>query len=574
MPNGAPFAPLEADLWEQIPAVARGPVQAVWDYARAMYWEGQEHRAQRREKSIASCGTCSDLREENDQLRQTVEELKAENAALKEQLNRNSSNSSSPPSSDPPGKRYVKRRKRSGRRPGGQPGHPGHQRPLVPEEQVDEANDCYPEECEWCGHELSRSQTDDGDGPLRHQIAHLPKVRIRVVEYRLHTKRCSRCLQLTGARVPEGVPEGNFSPEVEATVAVLTGCYPLSRRQAVSLMQDLFGLNMSLGVVPTIEKRVTQAVADAVAEAKDSVEQSPVVNNDATGWFQNGKRRYMFISVMPDVVTFDIVPKHNAEVVAQLLGPGFKGFLVSDRHSIYSVVPTDQRQVCLSHVDRDFAKMADRGGESQSVGEAGADLIDLAFKEWHRYKAGEIDRQQLKVQFKPIEKGMQSILKDGAACCSHSTDKPCLHRKTQKTCKNLLEILPAFWTFVHHEGIEPTNNASEQGLRRGVIKRKLSFGAKSQAGNQFVESMMTVAATLTKQGRHILSFLTAALVAALTDEKGPSLMPDKHASHVLRPGRCSPAAPHVKNLAHPPRASPSEGQPRAPGSSPRANMVN
>ena len=161
-------------------------------------------------------------------------------------------------------------------------------------------------------------------------------------------------------------------------------------------------------------------------------------------------------------------------------------------------------------------------------------------------------------------------MKDGAACCNHPKDEPCLHRKTQKTCKNLLEILPAFWTFVYRHGVEPTNNASEQGLRRGVIKRKLSFGAKSSAGNRYVESMMTVAATLTKQGRHILSFLTASLVAALTGPPGPSLMPEKppKQQRTLRPEKCRPAAPGVNKLAHPSRTSPSVGQPRAPDSVP------
>jgi hypothetical protein len=364
---------------------------------------------------------------------------------------------------------------------------------------------------------------------------------------------------MTVADVPKGVPTGNFGPQLEATISLLTGCYPLSRRNVVALLRDLFGIDISLGVVPNIEKRVTKALETAIAEAKESVRESPVVHNDATGWLQNGKRRYMFINVTPDVVTFDITQKHNAEVVMKILGQDFKGILNSDRHSVYSVLPVEQRQACLSHVDRDFAKLVDRGGESKATGDQGAALMDRTFHEWHRFKAGELSRPQLEKQFEPIEDAMETLLTAGASCCQHDQEEPpCIHRKTQRTCKNLLEILPAFWTFVHHEGVEPTNNVSEQGLRSSVIKRKLSFGAKSAAGNQYVESMMTVAGTLKKQGRHVLSFLTTTLMAVLSGGKAPSLMRPREPGKA-KPGAAKKPTSNTKGLNVDPRSPPQPG---------------
>jgi hypothetical protein len=293
-------------------------------------------------------------------------------------------------------------------------------------------------------------------------------------------------------------------------------------------MGDLFGIRMSLGVIPTIEKRMTDALAKPVSAVKESVRQADRVHNDATGWKQNGKRRYAFVSVTPDVVSFDITKKHNADVVNEILGPNFKGILVSDRHGIYGGIPLEQRQICNSHTDRDFRKIEERGAASQPVGEQGADLEHQLFHQWHRLERGEINRTQLRNECESIEGRMKNVLTQGMSCCPHSdkSDKKhdCIHKKTQRTCKNLLEVLPGLFTFARHENVEPTNNAAEQAARVIVIKRKLSFGSKSEDGNRYIESMLTAAATLAKQGRHVLTFLVAVFAAGLQGDSSPSLL--------------------------------------------------
>ncbi len=92
-------------------------------------------------------------------------------------------------------------------------------------------------------------------------------------------------------------------------------------------------------------------------------------------------------------------------------------------------------------------------------------------------------------------------------------------------CREILKVRQALWTFVHLEGVEPTNNAAERAIRPGVLWRKGSFGTQSAQGSRFVEAMMTVVATLKQQQRHPLDYLTAACEAALRDEAAPSLLP-------------------------------------------------
>jgi len=78
---------------------------------------------------------------------------------------------------------------------------------------------------------------------------------------------------------------------------------------------------------------------------------------------------------------------------------------------------------------------------------------------------------------------------------------------------------------VQIEGVEPTNNTAERAIRPSVQWRKGSFGTQSEEGSRFVESMMTVVATLKQQNRNVLEYLTAAHEAALRGETAPSLLP-------------------------------------------------
>src|SRR5438067_10643093 len=135
-------------------------------------------------------------------------------------MNTNSSNSSLPPSSDrfhgkrrPPPPPDQPRKKR-----GGQPGHPRHQRPLVPPDRVRQIIPCKPTTCRRCGQRLTGSDPD----PLRHQVAELPVVVPDVVEYQLHRLLCPSCRTSTCGTLPPEV-KGHFGPRLEATLALLAG---------------------------------------------------------------------------------------------------------------------------------------------------------------------------------------------------------------------------------------------------------------------------------------------------------------------------------------------------------------
>jgi transposase len=97
--------------------------------------------------------------------------------------------------------------------------------------------------------------------------------------------------------------------------------------------------------------------------------------------------------------------------------------------------------------------------------------------------------------------------------------------KTVRTCRKLLQVEAALWTFVYHDSIEPTNNSAERALRSAVIWRNLSFGSQSSEGSKFVARMLTVNCSLKAQGRSILDFLTESCIAARLGLTTPSLIP-------------------------------------------------
>jgi transposase len=138
------------------------------------------------------------------------------------------------------------------------------------------------------------------------------------------------------------------------------------------------------------------------------------------------------------------------------------------------------------------------------------------FQWWHRVRAGTLAHTSFASYMRPIRQEVERLLEAGQTC-----GMP----KTAGVCREILKMRQALWTFVRHEGVEPTNNAAERAIRPGVLWRKGSFGTQSPDGSRFVETMMTVVATLKQQHRHVLEYVTAACEAVLCGAPAPPLLP-------------------------------------------------
>jgi transposase len=246
------------------------------------------------------------------------------------------------------------------------------------------------------------------------------------------------------------------------------------------------------------------------------VQQADVVNMDETGWRQDKRRAWLWTVVTAELAVFWIDRRRSGTVVDALVGADFAGVVGSDRWSAYSRFPAERRALCHAHLKRGFQALVDRSGEAEPIGRWGLAEIKRLFALWHRFRAGEFDRQELRRRLVPLQARLGRLLRRGQ-------ENP--DRKAAGLCRELTKWWPALWTFARVEGVEPTNNVAERALRPAVLWRKGSFGSDSTAGSRFAERLLTVVATCRQQGRSLLDFLVAAGDAALQRMAAPSLLP-------------------------------------------------
>ena len=157
------------------------------------------------------------------------------------------------------------------------------------------------------------------------------------------------------------------------------------------------------------------------------------------------------------------------------------------------------RQLCWSHLLRDFEAIRGRGGASEEIGEALLEQAHQMFAWWHRVRDGTLKRSTFRSYMTPLRQEVERLLEAGSQCGVANTEG---------TCREIFKRRQALWTFV-----------------QVVQWRKGSFGTQSEAGSRFVESMLTVVTTLKQQNRNVLDYLIAAHEAALHGAPTPSLLP-------------------------------------------------
>lgn len=441
--------------------------------------------------------------------------LEARVEKLEEQLRQSSRNSSRPPSQDPPGAQPQRPQKRSGRRAGGQPGHPGRHRPLLPIEAVDRVVEHFPERCA-CGHRFSEAERVGCGEPVRYQVHELPAIAVEVSEHRLLCLRCPVCGGRWRAELPAAVPRGAFGPRLEAAVATLAVRNRVSRRDTVELMRELFGCRLATGTIDAIVQRAGGALEEPQARLSDHVRSAPAVNIDETGWRLRGGTRTLWGALSERAALFRIAPDRHEREARAMLGEGFQGIACSDRWWAYNYLDPGRRQVCWSHIIRDFTAQSEGLEPEKSFGQAGLEIAGRLFSAWDDFQT-DSDRAQLIERVAPLRRELKALLDRYAG-------KSPKYKRTRGLARNLLKIWPALWTFTELDGVEPTNNRAERGLRGAVIYRKLSLGSQSAHGERTIERLLSASVTCRLQGRSLFAYLADVLAAKARGDPVPSLV--------------------------------------------------
>jgi transposase len=461
------------------------------------------------------------LKQEVERLRRELAEREREVAEqakriadLERQLalrHQNSTTTSKPPSSDGLAgqQRERGRRTKSRRKPGGQPGHVGHTRPLVPIGRVNHLIDLVPDVCRHCQRPLHAR--DEVGEPRRHQVTELPAIEADITEYRCHRRQCATCGTTTHAALPDDVV-GQFGPQLTALVAYLTVVCRLPRLIVQRLLEGALQIPISGGSTQKAWEEASAAVAGPYEELRSALPHQRVLNGDETGHRTNGDKRWMWALVARTFIFYQIATSRGSDVLHRLLGPTFAGILGSDRLPSYLTYAADQRQFCWSHFTRNLLsaqELAKTPAARRFCREALA-LQKRLFRLWHRFRGDPhargtpLTRQQLITKVLPIEKKFFALAGGHVNAANHDV---------RNLARALFLHLPHFFTFVYEDGVEPTNNAAERALRTAVQWRKIMFGTRSENGEVAVARLLTVTRTCQLQQLNALAYLTAAIRA-------------------------------------------------------------
>jgi len=432
---------------------------------------------------------------------------------LEARLAKNSQNSSKPPSSDPPGTRRPQVRRGKRRKRGGQPGHSG--RFAADPKRVDHVKQYRPPTCEHCSTDLAKGELTGS--VVNHWVYELPEIRPIVTDHQCLDVQCPKCGLVTRGELPAGVPTGQYGPTVQAMTGLIRGELKQSVRQTSAVMTEVLHVPMSTGMVAKTQDQVSRALAAPYQEALEHAQRDDRAHADETGWREDKKKAWLWVSVTALVTVFLVHTRRNASAAKALLGQAFAGILTTDRWASYNWVAAERRQLCWSHLTRDFKSFLDYDATAKRLGERLLAERRKLFRMWHRVRDGTMTRAELQLATRPVRRQILALLEEGEGLSI---------AKVSGMCREMLKLQAALFTFIDVERVEPTNNAAERAIRFAVLMRKGCFGSDSAKGSRFVERFLTARQTLRTQKRDLYGFLKDACAAALHGAPTPSLLPE------------------------------------------------
>ncbi|HEV2149202.1 MAG TPA: IS66 family transposase [Longimicrobiaceae bacterium] len=269
----------------------------------------------------------------------------------------------------------------------------------------------------------------------------------------------------------------------------------------------------SLGSTVVFARQASRALLPAQREVRREVRTSASAGVDETGWKLRGHSHWLWTAVTRRATLFHLGPSRGARELVRLLGRDYAGVVTSDRWSAYRICLS--RQLCWAHLQRNAEGLGLRGGCAEDFARWAVAESDRLFALVRAWKSEEAPRRELARRLVPLKARFARLLRRGAA----SQD-----RRVAAFSRNLQGLWPSLWTFGTCE-VEPTNNAAERALRRGVLWRKGCFGSQSGTGLRLVERILTLTETARQNGVCALDYLTRAIAASRSGTPAPLLLP-------------------------------------------------
>jgi transposase len=350
--------------------------------------------------------------------------------------------------------------------------------------------------------------------PVRHQVEELPEIATVVIEHQCQRLRCPDCGAGNRGSLPADVAGSAFGPRLQAAIVTLSVRNRISRRDVVELCEQLFGARISTGSVEAILARAGNALSDPYDDLLARVRGAGALNMNETGWRLKGERRTLWGAFTARHAVLKIAAGRHEDHARGLLGDS-GAIVTSDRWWAYNHLPPRRRQVCWAHLRRDFQAHAEGLAAEQELGEHSLRVCEELFWSWEIYQHTN-DRAELQRRIRAARRELKPILR------TYSGKAP-RYKRTRGLARNMLKVWAALWTFTTTDGVTPTNNHAERGLRGAVIYRKLSLGSQSTTGEQRIERLLSAHSTCRLQRRSLHDYLTELLAATARGDPAPLL---------------------------------------------------
>lgn len=447
------------------------------------------------------------LIEENKQLREHIKLLQEKIARLE----RNSSNSSKPPSSDiinpNPTNKKKKKRKR-----GGQLGHNKHSRQPFTSEQIDKT----------IIHELSADEirrknlTPLNETESALQQIDLPDKLYNVIEHRVRLYQNPNG-GIVKAKLPKAIrKEGLFTCPMTAFVGYLKARCHMSYSTIAGLFGDVIELDISQSyLVKCCNKKLSPALVPAYSQALEFIRNASIVGTDETGHKDSGNKNWTWCQHADEVVFFRICNSRGLKILFENLGEKFNAILLADFFSanrMFVRLTGSKVQWCWAHLVRDIKFITQLGARNvQQWADRLLRVVKKMLKTWRKSK-----------RTKYFRKKLEDLKKLFLASVMHPPNHPECKKIKKRFVGNNRD---GYFLFLEVDGVEPTNNSTEQKIRFVVLDRRVTQGTNSDAGMRFYERIWTVVASCICQGKNIFKFLTQSLKAYYANTKPPSILP-------------------------------------------------
>ena len=437
--------------------------------------------------------------------------LTADNARLRARLGMNSKNSSKPPSSDGYTKPAPKsRRRRSGKKPGKQPGALGKNLPPVAD--PDEIINHTPDHCEGCGDDLSDSPVT---GEVRRQVFDLPPVVVATVEHRAQRKRCYCGHETTALFPPEATGPTCYGPNLRALVCYLVVRQHIPIKRVAELLADGYGIPVSTGTIVAMVHEGAKRLDAFLASLRDQLSHADVAHADETG-LRVEASLYWVHSVSTASLTLYHLDKRRGTVAMDAMGvlEHLSGVLVHDGWSPYRKYTDVSHALCNAHHLRELDGVAEVGGHGWAT-----DMVALLADTWHRV----LDLKETgattlgATELASIRTAYDAIIFTGHV--ANPAPSPSGKRgRTRKTkAANLLGRLDIYaddvLRFATDFRVSFDNNEAERQVRMVKVQQKISGGFRTTAGATAWLAVRSYLATVMKNGENPLGALQRLMVA-------------------------------------------------------------